>query len=144
MGIKQHILFLFFLLIDTVVLAQEMKCIENTCIPKTDIIDGQPVFQVADKMPVYPGGIEAMFKHIAKNIRLHGSTNKLGGKMLITFILDITGHVRNVCIVKSCFEESVYYIEQEISDVFRQLAVMQPWEYKGRKVPARFYLPIAF
>lgn len=146
MGIKQHILFLFFMLINTAVLAQEMKCIENTCIPKTDIIDRQPVLLIADKMPVYPGGMEAMFKHIAKNTRLHGSKNKnkLAGKMLITFIVDTTGHVRNVCIVKSCFEKGVYYKEDEIADVFRELAVMQPWEHKGQKVWARFQLPIAF
>lgn len=77
-------------------------------------------------------------------VQMHGSTNKLGGKMLITFVVDTTGHVRNVCIVKSCFGEGVYYKEEEIADVFRKLAPMQPWEHKGRKVPARFHLPVAY
>jgi TonB family protein len=143
-SIKQRIFSLAFLLISTMATGQEIKCIENTsCIPETNILDGAPVLLIADKMPQYPGGMEAMYKHIAKNIRFHGSRNGLRGKMFINFVVDTTGHVQKVCIVKSCFEEGIYFIEEEVLDVFRQLAVMQPGEHKGRKVPVRFCLPIA-
>ena len=142
---KRTILFLAFLLVCTMAVGQEIKCIENTsCIPETDTLNGQNVLEKPDKMPEYPGGMAAMYKHIGKNIRFYGKYDKLIGKMFITFIVDTTGHVQQACITKSCFEKSVYYKQEEVSDVFRQLAVMQPGEHKGRKVSVRYSLPIAF
>jgi len=94
MSLKQSIILAVFLLICNIALGQKFNCIENTCIPKTDTLDGQKIFQKVDKMPEYPGGMEAMFKFIGQNIKFQGSGD-VRGKMLITFIVDTTGHIRN-------------------------------------------------
>lgn len=128
-------------------LGQEYKCIENSsCIPESekDSWGGQAVIHALDKMPEYPGGMAALHKFLAKNIKMYGKGDVVHGKMFISFIVDTTGHVQNPCISKSCFEVGIYYKEEEILNVFKKLAIMQPGEHRGQKVPVRFFLPIAY
>lgn len=132
------------ILIARLAMGQEMNCIENiSCIPEVDKLNGQFVLRSADKMPQYPGGIEAMYKFIAKNIRLHGEGD-VRGKILMTFIVDTAGRICNACVKRSCSLKGRYIIEEEITEIFKQLEVMQPGENEGKKVPVRISLPIAF
>jgi TonB family protein len=106
--------------------------------PKT----GDPVFTVVETPPAYPGGQDALIRHIAENIKYPEGARVKGiqGTVFTTFVVEKDGAVSNVKILRGigsgCDEEAV-----------RVISGMQRWTpgyQKGEPVRVQFNLPIKF
>jgi periplasmic protein TonB len=104
---------------------------------KTD----EPVFEVVEVPPQYPGGDEARQKFIVQNLvypPLAVENNKQG-TVYIKFIVEKDGSVSNPEAVKSfdedCAKEAIRVVK---------LMKWKPGEQRGKKVRVRMILPIKF
>jgi len=101
-----------------------------------------PVFQVVEVMPEYPGGQQALYTYIATNIKYpaEAKTNNIKGTVYITYIIEKDGSVSNVEIKKGigggCDEES--------ARVIKGMPKWSPGLQEGKPVRVQFTLPIKF
>lgn len=100
------------------------------------------VFKVVEHMPSYPGGNEALYEFLSKNINYPVEALKKGisGRVFVTFIVRKDGKVTDVEVLRGigggCDEEAV-----------RVVKLMPKWEpgiEKGKPVDVQFNLPIKF
>lgn len=100
------------------------------------------VFKAVEKMPQFPGGSEALVNFIRKNLRYPeiSQYNNIQGKVYAQFIVDKTGKITDLKIVRgldeSCNEETL-----------RIMNLMPDWTpgmQNGRTVAVFFTLPVAF
>ena len=107
------------------------------------VVDNDTIYHaLPGKMPEYPGGEEAMVAYLAKNIKypVFARKNGISGNVFITFVVDETGEVKNVKMLRGigggCDEEAV-----------RVVNLMPSWSpgyYNNRAVPVQYNLPIRF
>lgn len=103
------------------------------------------IYQRAEKMPEYPGGMKALVEFArSKSKELYPEeAKKLGleGTVVIRFVINKTGAITQPIIVKSpdpVFNNAAIEIVKAIPSDFT------PGEIAGRKVSVYFYLPILF
>lgn len=105
-------------------------------------IPPQNVVSVADKMPEYPGGHEAMTAFIVKTLKYPEDAKKakIEGKVFVKFVVTTQGKVTDVSLKKGighgCDEEAI-----------RTVKLMPDWmpgEQGGKKVNVEMVLPIMF
>ena len=108
-----------------------------------NVIEKDTIYtNLPDKMPEYPGGENALIAHLSTNIRypVYARDNGITGNVFVTFIVDETGKIENVKILKGvgggCDEEAI-----------RVVKLMPSWEpglYNNVAVPVQYNLPIRF
>jgi len=115
-------------------------------LPITYKLDGESetknVFMVVEKMPQFPGGEEALSKHISRNLKypLTSFYNKVQGKVILRFIVSETGKVGNVEVVRSLEHEC----DNEAIRVIKALPNFIPGEQNNKKIAVWYTLPITF
>jgi hypothetical protein len=114
------------------------------CSPTIDTVDGLPVHSLVEKLPEFPGGDEARVKFLSQNIRYPKleSNPFIQTTVYTTFIIDTTGNITNVCVVRPLFPDKFTDFEKES---MRLCSIMPQWipgEQQGKKVPVRFIMPI--
>ena len=103
---------------------------------------GKKVYEVAEKMPSYPGGDEAMIEFLIANIKYPEGAmkNNIQGKVFVTFIVRADGSISDVKIIRGigggCDEEAMR--------VVKMMPKWNPGEQKGKPVDVQFNLPIRF
>jgi len=104
--------------------------------------DEDKIFTVVEQQAEFPGGMEALYKFLNKNIRYPSSARRMGvdGKVYVQFVVDKEGKISDVSIIKSlsadCDKEAV-----------RLVQLMPPWKpgrQNGRSVKSKFVLPLTF
>lgn len=104
---------------------------------KTD----EPVFEMVEVIPEYPGGEEARQKFIAQNIVYPplAIENNKQGTVIIKFIVEKDGSVSNPEAIKNfdedCAKEAIRVVK---------LMKWKPGEQRGKKVRVKMFLPIKF
>lgn len=101
------------------------------------------VFTSSEKFPQFPGGQEAMYKYISENIEYPESDfkNKIQGKAVVKFVVDKTGKIKQVTIVRGVSQT----IDNEAIRVVKQMPDWSPGINKeGEAVSVYFTLPISF
>lgn len=114
---------------------------DPTCIPNPDLLSGQKVSKVAEKMPEYPGGQIKMLQDIRAQLG-YSNDQEIQDKVNVTFIVDSSGNIRNECIFKPFDNKEMTPIEQTILKIVRSMPAWAPGENKGKKIPIRILLPI--
>jgi TonB family protein len=110
---------------------------ENLVEENNDII-----FTVVEVMPEYPGGIEAMMKFIAQNIKYpeQAKSNQIEGRVFINFVVEADGSVSGVNVLRGigggCDEEAVRVAEM--------MPRWTPGYQRGQAVRVSFNLPVKF
>lgn len=101
------------------------------------------IFDRAEIMPAYPGGVPELMKFLAKNIRYPALAreNGLQGKVIVKFYIDIDGTVKEPAVLKDgvgggCAEEAVR--------VINKMPKWSPGSQKGKPVKTYYTLPITF
>ena len=112
----------------------------NTRVPSE--IDGAPVFDVVEQMPVYPGGMQDLMRYLATNIKYPKEAQEDGkqGRVIVQFIVDKNGAVTNVNVVRG--------VDPALdAEAIRIVSAMPKWEpgmQKGQPVNVKFTLPVNF
>ncbi len=110
--------------------------------PKEEEVHKDEVFLIVEQSPEFPGGLQALYKFVADNIRYPAQASRLGiqGLVYVTFIVDQEGQVQNASILKGigagCDEEAIRIVQS-----------MPPWKpgkQRGRPVKVKYTLPIKF
>lgn len=103
----------------------------------------EPVYQVVEKLPEFPGGMGAMMKYIRENIqypRISREENSQG-KTYVSFIVSSTGEIRDVEVHKSSGDK---YLDKEAERLVKSMPKWTPGMQSGRNVAVQYTLPVVF
>jgi TonB family protein len=107
-------------------------------IPKKD----DRIFTFVEKSAEPVGGFEAFYKWVGKNLRYPANARRMGleGKVFLKFIIEPTGKITNVEVVKGFNGEC----DKEAQRVISIAPNWKPGTLRGRPVRQAYTLPIAF
>jgi hypothetical protein len=92
-------------------------------IPDNQYLDGS--FAITDKLPVYPGGIDSLYCDIyssVNNCRVCDINYEFGNEIIVAFIIDSNGYIRNPHIIQKLCPE----VDKEIIDAIKHLKKWSP------------------
>jgi periplasmic protein TonB len=101
------------------------------------------IFDRAEVMPSYPGGVPELMKFLQKNIRYPSLAreNGLEGKVIVKFYIDTDGTVREPAVLKDgvgggCGDEAIR--------VIKAMPKWTPGSQRGKAVKVYYTLPVTF
>lgn len=108
--------------------------------------EAEITYTMAEKMPEYPGGMEALYKLLSNNIKFPETCLRdkafLECKVFVKFIVNKEGYAVSFEVIKGC----TGYPECDV-EALRVLSQMERWtpgSQKGEAVNVYFTLPIRF
>lgn len=116
---------------------------ETTTAPTDSLsLPTDSVFEVAEVMPEFPGGTQALFKFISGNLKYpqNAIDGQIEGRVVLQFVVDKAGKVGNIRVVRSIDPA----LDQAAIDVVRALPDWKPGMQKGQPVNVRYTLPVSF
>jgi TonB family protein len=93
-----------------------------------------------DKYPEYPGGTEAFFKFLSKNLKWPKGSEEAMGRVIVSFVIERDGHMSNFKIEKSLGKD----LDEEAIRVLKLSPKWTPAVKKGYKVRVKYFVPISF
>jgi len=131
---------------DEVEIEEELE-IEETESDEDEIIeieeeDDDEFFMVVENMPEFPGGDLGLMKYIQKNVKYPPIAKEynITGKVYVQFIVDKSGTVTNVKIVRGVDKN----LDAEALRVVKSLPKYKPGKQRGKPVRVMFTIPINF
>ncbi len=102
----------------------------------------EPIFKVVEEMPKFPGGVDAMKKFLAENIKYPEFARKKGiqGRVYIQFVIEKDGSVTGGMVLRGIDGGC----DEEAARVVRAMPKWIPGTQKGEPVRVQFNLPIQF
>ena len=99
-------------------------------------------FMVVENMPEFPGGDLGLMKYIQKNVKYPPIAKEynITGKVYVSFIVDKSGSVTNVKIVRGVDKS----LDAEALRVVKSLPKYKPGKQRGKAVRVMFTIPINF
>lgn len=101
-----------------------------------------PIYQVVDQMPQFPGGDFALLEYVAKNVKYPQDAHKAGvqGRVICEFVVAKDGRVTDAKIFHGVHPS----LDAEALRVIRSFPVWTPGSVDGEPVRVRFTVPIIF
>lgn len=102
----------------------------------------EPIFTVVESEPEFPGGMEALYKYLAQNIKYPqlARENGITGKVYVTFVVEKDGSIANPRILRDigggCGAEAIR--------VVKAMPKWSPGKQRGKAVRVQFNLPVNF
>ncbi len=121
---------------------KDNRCIESkhwhedgTPAPENQTVD-------LDSIAEFPGGQEALFKFISKNIRYpqEAKTKRIRGRVLVQFVITNKGKVSDVEVIKSAHP----LLDEEARRVVSSMPDWKPAKFMGEHVYISYQVPINF
>ena len=109
--------------------------------PEQAVVEETPFVSV-EKMPEFPGGEEALYKYLSKNLKYPdiAKEQNLQGKVFVQFIVEKDGSISNPKAVRDigggCGEEAVR--------VVRGMPKWTPGKQRTQTVRVQYTLPVVF
>lgn len=101
-----------------------------------------PIFTVVENEPEFPGGMEALYKYLAQNIKYPqlARENNITGKVYVTFVVEKDGSIANPKVLRDigggCGAEAIR--------VVKAMPKWNPGKQRGKAVRVQFNLPVNF
>lgn len=107
-----------------------------------DAEEDEEVFMVVEEMPEFPGGDQELWNYIRNNITYpaNAKENNIAGKVYVSFIVEKSGNVAHVEIVKGIDKD----LDDEAIRVIKLLPRYNPGKKDGKPVRVKFTIPIKF
>jgi len=104
--------------------------------------DDDEVFMVVENMPEFPGGDLGLMKYIQKKVKYPPIAKEynITGKVYISFVVDKSGSVTNVKVVRGVDKN----LDAEAVRVIKSLPKYKPGKQRGKAVRVMFTVPINF
>jgi len=104
--------------------------------------DKDAPYTKVDEMPQYPGGEEALMKHILGNLKYPKTAKDKGieGRVIIRFVISKTGEVTNVEVLRGLYPDC----DNEGVRVIKSMPNWTPGKQDGKEVPVYFTIPIVY
>ena len=105
-------------------------------IPESDVV------MFADVMPEFPGGTNAMFDFIRKNVKYPESAKEKGieGRVYVNFVIDKDGSISDIKVLRGLCKE----IDEEAVRVVKAMPKWNPGMQDGEPVRVQYMLPFYF
>lgn len=122
----------------------ETKNIEITPVvidDEEDVVEEQ-IFTVVENDPEFPGGMEALYKYLAQNIKYPqlARDNNITGRVYVTFVVEKDGSIANPKVLRDigggCGQEAIR--------VVKSMPKWTPGKQRGKAVRVQFNLPVNF
>lgn len=100
------------------------------------------IFTVVENEPEFPGGMEALYKYLAQNIKYPqlARENNITGKVYVTFVVEKDGSIANPKVLRDigggCGAEAIR--------VVKAMPKWNPGKQRGKAVRVQFNLPVNF
>ena len=93
-------------------------------------------------MPSFPGGPNALFEYLSKNIKypVFEEKERQQGRVIVKFVVDTDGTVTNVKVAKSVNS----LLDAEAIRVTKAMPRWIPGKKNGEAVPVEYTIPITF
>ena len=107
-----------------------------------DVPSNDTIYQIVDQMPEFPGGMEAMMKFVADNVKYpeEAKDKNIEGRVFVGFVIEKDGSVSNVKVLRGigggCDEEAIR--------VVKSMPNWTPGKQKGEPVRVSFQMPFMF
>lgn len=113
-----------------------------TAVSRTDAPVTGEVYEVADKMPEFPGGMTGLMQHLSKNIRYpaEAHTNNIQGRVVVSVIINTEGKVTNAKIVQGVAPS----LDAEALRVTGTMPDWIPGTKDGKPVNVKYTFPVVF
>lgn len=100
----------------------------------------ETVYDLADKMPTYPGGNAAMVKYINENLQIPPvyAEGAVQGRVIVSFIVEPDGSVSHAQVVRSLDPP----IDEEALRVVSSMTKWNPGKMNGKVVRVRMNVPV--
>lgn len=100
------------------------------------------VYKSVEQMPRFPGGEVGLMRYMSENIKYppEAAKNDIEGRVVVQFIIDKTGQVGEVKVVRPVSEE----LDAEAVRVVKTLPKFEPGRQDGEAVAVWYTLPISF
>ena len=104
--------------------------------------DNDSIYQIVEEIPQFPGGENAMMKHVSQNIVYPEEAKEKGiqGRVFVSFVIEKDGSVSNVKVLRGigggCDEEAVRAISS--------MPKWKPGKMKGKPVRVNYQIPVMF
>jgi TonB family protein len=105
--------------------------------------DKEGVYNVADVMPAYPGGQNALEDYMNNNVEYpqNAIDNNSEGTVKVQFIVDENGNVTNAKVVEKKLGNG---LDEEAVKVVSNMPKWTPGKVKGKNVKTRIVLPVTY
>ncbi|MBR4177399.1 MAG: energy transducer TonB [Bacteroidales bacterium] len=108
---------------------------------KEKVLDGEAeIYVFPDEYPSYPGGEEAMYDFINKNLQYPEGDRCITGTVVIRFVVEKDGSISNVSIAR----EIGGGCGKEVVRVVKMMPKWNPGKKNGKEVRSEFTLPVKF
>jgi len=107
--------------------------------PKTD---PETVFTVVEEQPQFPGGTNAMFNYLSRNIKYPVAAAEAGvqGRVFLSFVVSKTGNISDIAILKGIG----FGCDAEAVRIVSSFPKWKPGTQNGVPVNVKYNLPIQF
>lgn len=101
--------------------------------------DTLKIFDVAEVMPNFPGGIRAMNTYISNSIQYPLGTS-VQGRVIVSFVVERNGSLSNVKVIRNV-EQS---LDKEAIRIIKSMPRWTPGRQDGKVVRVRYTAAVAF
>ena len=131
----KKIFFLILVVISSGISAQVPDSVGNSVCLKEILVE-------PEIMPEYPGGTQALYSFLAKNIKYPKTAkkNNVEGTVYVKFVVDEDGSVINPVIVRGIGAGC----DEEVIRVIKKMPKWKPGEINGKKIAVYYTLPCKF
>lgn len=100
------------------------------------------IFVVAETMPSFPGGDQALFKFLSENVKypVIAQENNIQGRVICQFVVNRDGSIVDVEVVRSVDPS----LDREAIRVIKSMPNWTPGKQRGKTVRVKFTLPVNF
>lgn len=105
--------------------------------------EDEQLFVLADQMPEFPGGTQALFAFLSENVKYPqiAYENRIQGKVIVQFVVNKDGSITDVEVVKSGGDPS---LDREAVRVIKSMPKWRPGKQQGKLVRVRYSVPVNF
>ncbi|WP_338763230.1 TonB family protein [Bernardetia sp. ABR2-2B] len=102
----------------------------------------EQVFTIVEQNAVYPGGMDAFYKYVSKELNYPKQAKRMGiqGRVFVQFVVDKSGKLTDVKTVKGIGGGC----DEEAERVLRESKRWAPAKQRGKTVKVRMNIPIVF
>lgn len=106
-----------------------------------DVVEGQ-IFTVVEEQPSFPGGLPALFKYLAAEVKypVIAQENGIQGRVVTSFVVDKEGNIKQVKVERGVDPA----LDAEALRVVKAMPKWIPGKQKGEVVAVRYILPVQF
>ena len=111
-------------------------------IVRKETLSGGDVYDKLERMPEFPGGVDAMMEYLQKELRYPESAKEKGiqGRVTVQFIIDKEGNVTNSKVTRSVDKD----MDAEAIRLVKAMPKWKPGMQKGKAVAVKYTVPVVF